>query len=143
MPCFGKSPSATAIWQRPQIPRPPHTESRSAPSLRAASSTLVPSGKRPRLPEGVKTTRCSWATETALLHRRSPTPFAPAPTARFRDVGGRLAVFADPEAAIGVMAHHHVSAQNRLHVLRVERVHDRRRHACADHYRQEGGIQSA
>src|SRR6266498_5064348 len=52
-------PSLTTIWQRPQIPRPPQTESRSTPSARAASSTLVPAANAPRLPEGVKTARTS------------------------------------------------------------------------------------
>ena len=37
--CLANSPSATSIWQRPQMPRPPQTELRSTPSLRAASSS--------------------------------------------------------------------------------------------------------
>ena len=37
--CLANSPSAISIWQRQQMPRPPQTESRSTPSLRAASST--------------------------------------------------------------------------------------------------------
>ena len=50
-------------WQRPQIPRPPQTESMSTPSERAASRTVVPSGNRPRRPDGVKMTSASSATE--------------------------------------------------------------------------------
>ena len=49
--------------QRPgsarRVPRPPQTESMSTPRLRAACSSGVPSGKRPRLPDGVKTTSAS------------------------------------------------------------------------------------
>ena len=55
-PCLANSPSATSTWQRPHRPRPPQTESMSTPRLRAACSTGVPTGKLPRLPEGVKTT---------------------------------------------------------------------------------------
>ena len=44
MPSLANSPSPTSTWQRPQMPRPPQTESRSTPSLRAASSSDVPSG---------------------------------------------------------------------------------------------------
>src|SRR4051794_32014070 len=54
MPSLENLPSPISIWHRPQMPRPPQTESRSTPSLRAASSTVVPSGKRPRLPDGAK-----------------------------------------------------------------------------------------
>ncbi len=60
-PCLGNSPSASTTWQRPQRPRPPHTESMSTPSERAACSSGVPSGKRPRRPDGVKTTSASVA----------------------------------------------------------------------------------
>ena len=59
MPSLANSPSATSIWQRPQSALPPQTESMSTPRLRAACSTGVPTGKWPRLPEGVKTTRGS------------------------------------------------------------------------------------
>ena len=59
MPCLANSPSPSVTWQRPQIARPPQTESMSTPSARAACSTGVPSAKRPRLPEGVKTIRCA------------------------------------------------------------------------------------
>ena len=58
-PCLAKSPSMTSTWQRPHRARPPHTESTSTPSVRAACSSGVPSAKRPRLPEGVKTTSAS------------------------------------------------------------------------------------
>src|SRR5678815_2891048 len=39
------------------MPRPPHTESRSTASARAASRTLVPTGNEPRFPEGMNATR--------------------------------------------------------------------------------------
>ena len=38
------------------MPRPPQTESTPTPSVRAAERSGVPTGKRPRLPEGMKTT---------------------------------------------------------------------------------------
>src|SRR5277367_5253304 len=60
-PCLANSPSATSTWQRPHKPRPPQTESMSTPRLRAACSSGVPTGKLPRLPEGVNTTRGSRA----------------------------------------------------------------------------------
>ncbi len=49
------------------MPRPPQTESTSTPSVRAAESSGVPTGKRPRLPEGVKTTSGS----LTVMGRRS------------------------------------------------------------------------
>ncbi len=54
---LANSPSPTFTWQRPQMARPPQTESMSTPSARAACNTGVPTAKRPRLPEGVKTMR--------------------------------------------------------------------------------------
>ena len=63
-PCLENSPSATSTWQRPQMPRPPQTESMSTPSERAACNKDEPSGKRPRRPEGVKTTKASGALKT-------------------------------------------------------------------------------
>src|ERR1051326_2119219 len=54
MPSLAKLPSLTSIWQRPQMPRPPHTESMSTPRLRAAVSTGVPQANRPRRPDGMK-----------------------------------------------------------------------------------------
>ena len=49
MPCLANSPSPTVIWQRPQMARPPQTESMSTPSVRAACSTGVPIGEAPPL----------------------------------------------------------------------------------------------
>ena len=53
MPCLGNSPAPSA---RPGSARrsrgPPHTESRSTPSDRAASSSDVPCANRPRAPDG-------------------------------------------------------------------------------------------
>src|SRR5689334_9729093 len=59
IPCFANSPTLCSTWQRPQIPRPPQTESMSTPSRRAASRTVVPGSNRPRRPDGVKMTRGS------------------------------------------------------------------------------------
>ena len=76
-PCFANSPSASTTWQRPHIPRPPQTESMSTPSERAACSSGVPSGKRPRLPEGVKTTNASVVvTVVASMGERADSPRA-------------------------------------------------------------------
>src|SRR4051794_26478286 len=55
MACLANAPNAGSTWQRPQMPRPPHTESRSTPSSRAASSTVVPVRTAPRRPDGTKT----------------------------------------------------------------------------------------
>ncbi len=68
-PCLANSPSATSTWQRPQMPRPPQTESTSTPSVRAAERSGVPTGKRPRLPEGVKTTSGSLRGHGSPLRR--------------------------------------------------------------------------
>ena len=46
MPSFANSPVLSVTWQRPQMARPPHTESMSTPRLRAAVSTGVPTGSR-------------------------------------------------------------------------------------------------
>ena len=54
IPCLGNDPTPWLTWQRPQIPRPPQTESMSTPSERAASRTVVPAANRPRRPDGVK-----------------------------------------------------------------------------------------
>src|SRR5262245_39720634 len=67
-------PSLTTTWQRPQIPRPPQTESRSTPSVRAASRTLVPAANAPRLPEGVKTARTSEGRLTGAPPWGAPDP---------------------------------------------------------------------
>ncbi len=50
MPCLAKSPSPITTWQRPQIPRPPQTESTSTPNCRAQSRSDEPSGNRPLQP---------------------------------------------------------------------------------------------
>src|SRR5262245_24239967 len=54
------------------MPRPPQTESISTPRLRAACRIGVPSGKRPRLPEGMKTTSASVLEVAPGLMRPSP-----------------------------------------------------------------------
>ena len=58
-PCLAKLPKLGSTWQRPHKPRPPHTESISTPSARAACNKGVPKGKRPRRPDGVNTTKAS------------------------------------------------------------------------------------
>src|ERR1700756_4204845 len=105
MPCLANSPSTCVTWQRPQMPRPPHTESTSTPSARAACRTGVPSGKRPRKPEGVKTMAASSA----------PAPPSLAPAAArlgFRARGRLLAELLEPAHAGGIMAHHGVGGHD-------------------------------
>src|SRR5690606_41668008 len=108
---------------RPQMPRPPHTESRSTPSARAASRRLVPSANRPRLPDGAKTTRRSSATRPPAGFAAAAPGFAVGADRR------RLAEAADPGGAVRIGAVHNVGAEHGLDVLGVERVHDRRGHA--------------
>jgi hypothetical protein len=67
IPCFGNSPTDWTTWQRPQMPRPPQTESMSTPSERAASRTVVPSANRPRRPDGMKMTSASESAVTTWL----------------------------------------------------------------------------
>src|SRR3954466_11072085 len=67
IPHLANRPTLGVIWHRPQIPRPPHTVSRSAPSWRAASRTLVPATTLPSRPDGVKTTR--WNAVTSVTPR--------------------------------------------------------------------------
>src|SRR5579872_6896680 len=55
----------------------------------------------------------------------------------------RLAILSDPGGAIRVVAHHHISAEDRLPILLMKRVHDRRGHPGADHHRQERGAEAA
>src|SRR6202521_4575527 len=56
------------------MPRPPQTESRSTPSLRATSSTLAPSATSSRLPDGVKTILCEpkFSTSRPAAYDRLP-----------------------------------------------------------------------
>src|SRR5277367_2034726 len=98
------------------MPRPPQTVSRSTPSFRAASSRLAPSSNSPRLPDGLKTIRC----EPKPLAPRPATPFAP--TGARLALGRGLAIGANPGAAIGVVAHHDIGAEDRLPVFRMQRV---------------------
>src|SRR5216683_6428057 len=100
------------------MPRPPQTESTSTPSARAACRTGVPSGNRPRKPEGVKTMAASSATASPCL----------APAARglgFRARGRLLAELLEPAHAGGVMAHHRVGRHDRPQNLVVTWVGDR------------------
>src|SRR5262249_13233128 len=107
MPCLANSPSTGFTWQRPQMPRPPQTESISTPSARAACRTGVPIGKRPRRPEGVKTTVASATAPPSL-----------AAAARGRGLGaggagrGLLAELLEPAHAVGVVAHERVGRQD-------------------------------
>ena len=104
MPCFGNEPSAGTTWQRPQMPRPPHTESMSTPSERAASSTVVPGSNRPRRPDGVKMT---WAP----LGRSSARAVAPAgASARGRSASARRRCRGRSPAAASSLAADHGSA---------------------------------
>src|SRR5262245_4061682 len=142
MPCLANSPSAMSTWQRPQMPRPPQTESTSTPSVRAAERSGVPTGKRPRLPEGMKTTSGS----LAVMGRRSGAGRA-APLAAAAEnglaLGARrllLAEALDPTLAVWVVAHHHVGAEAGAHGLGVQRIRDRRGEARGDRHRQEGAV---
>ena len=55
---------------------------------------------------------------------------------------GRLVVLVglDPGHAVAVGAVQHVGAAHGFHLLRADRVHDRRGHAGADHHRDEAGV---
>src|ERR1700733_11052570 len=150
MPCLANSPSMTRTWQRPHIARPPHTESISTPSVRAAWSRGVPIGKRPRFPDGVKTTSASWSVIATLDPTSGGTPamaaLTPAPRGIFvRRSGptgglhrGRFAEFADPARAVRIVSHHHISRHARFDNLQVQRIHDRRGHSGANCHGQEG-----
>src|SRR6266853_2314988 len=159
-PCLGKSPSITSTWQRPHSARPPHTESTSTPRLRAACRSGVPSAKRPRLPEGVKTTSASlslmtsasgipWRSRGSLDAPAVPALAPAARCGRARVSRGRgcarglqrrrLPEAADPARAIRVVAHHHIRRHARPDDLEVHRVHDRGSEAGADRHGEEGG----
>src|SRR6185437_8257133 len=113
---------------------PPHTESMSTPNERAACKSGVPSGKRPRLPEGVKTTSASGSADTATM-----TSLAPAARSALAGRGsggaggprcrGSLAEPADPAHAVRIVPHHDVRPHDGPYDLGVQRVHDRRGHA--------------
>ncbi len=70
MPCLGKLPSAGMTWQRPQLPRPPQTESRSTPSERAASRRSSRGSNRPRRPDGREDQRASRLGRRSVGRRR-------------------------------------------------------------------------
>src|SRR3954452_3449251 len=149
MPCFANSPTLCSTWQRPQIPRPPQTESMSTPSLRAASRTVVPGADRPRRPDGVKMTRASSATSSFLAIAGSaadggagldpgPSP-VDAPTAglalrrRGPELGGTA-------AGILVVPLEHVRGNDgRPDALR-DRVRDRAGQARGDRHPQERAV---
>ena len=135
-----------STWQRPQIPRPPQTESMSTPSERAASRTVVPSGKRPRRPDGVKMTSGVGGLAHGRPLSRRPR-FRPAP-ARAGDVDPAplLALQRgrperpDPAAALGVVAHQHVGGHHRMADTFGDRVRDRRREPAGDRHREVAAV---
>src|SRR5262245_27985225 len=130
-----------STWQRPQMPRPPQTESTSTPSVRAAESSGVPAGKRPRLPEGMKTTSGSLAVMGRWSGAGGAAPLAAAADgSAFRARRLLLAEAGDPALAMRVVAHHHVGAEAGAHGLGVQRVRDRRGEARGDRHRQEGAV---
>src|SRR6266550_817909 len=110
IPCLAKLPTLCSTWQRPQIPRPPQTESMSTPRDRAASRTVVPVGNRPRRPDGVKMTSASSATVTVPLADRDGAAIDPA-TADLA-LGDGHPMGADPARAIGVVAHQDVGGHD-------------------------------
>src|SRR3984885_8667262 len=137
-PSFANSPSATSTWQRPQSARPPHTESMSTPRLRAACRSGVPSGKWPRFPEGMNTTRGARATMRAAgpSGRAAAMPALAASAGRLACAGGpggragtgrrqRVAKTPDPARAIRIVAQHHVGTHDRLDDFDVHGVGDR------------------
>src|SRR5664279_417175 len=119
------------------MPRPPQTESRSTPSFRAVSRMLAPSATSSRLPDGVKT----------ILRKAKRS--APRPPPSLAPAAGRLALgrgFSerfDPLAAVRVVAHHDIGAEDRLPVFWMQRVHDRGGETRADHHRQEARVEAA
>src|SRR6185295_5772170 len=149
MPCFANSPSPTVIWQRPQIARPPQTESMSTPSDRAACSTGVPIGKRPRRPEGVNTISASSLSVIPLS--AAAASFLALPASRIDIIArsrrasiaglrrrwGRFAELANPGEAVGIDAVQHIGAHDRVHVFIMQRIHDRARHPVRGGHRQE------
>src|SRR5579871_3905259 len=151
-PSLANSPCETSTWQRPQMPRPPHTESMSTPRLRAAWSKGVPMTKRPRRPEGMNTTSASGlpvlaAGRSARASGRgagsgTPAPAFPPAAGAFLALGQRLAELLDPAHAVLVMAHGHVRAHDRRHLLGVERIGDGRGHAGADQHGEERSIEA-
>src|SRR5215472_483642 len=142
-PSLANSPSAISIWQRPQIPRPPQTESMSTPRLRAACSSGVPSGNRPRRPEGMKTTSASGlpAAPGAAGSGTAAAAFPAAPGTLFA-LGQRLAELLDPAHAILIMAHGDVGAEDRRHLLRMERIGDGRGHARTDQHGKKRSVEA-
>src|SRR5579884_3096843 len=153
IPCLGNSPRLGRTWQRPKRPRPPQTESMSTPKARAASRTVVPTGKRPRRPEGVKTTKTSPPSGSPLRPPPSPvTPWVAGTSARFRraqeaatvhppgSLDGRLPVGSQPGGGVGVVAHEDVGGKDRLADLRPEGIGDRRRQSGPNGHGQEGGV---
>src|SRR5688572_22778978 len=152
MPCFANSPSATRTWQRPQMARPPQTESMSTPSVRAAASSGVPTANRPRLPDGVKTTSGSGRLTKPRSGRRNRstavTAFAAPTRGRSRARGSRrggarswcLTEPADPARAVRVVTHHDVRRHARADDVPVQGVRDCGRKARRDRHREEGAV---
>src|SRR5210317_1828262 len=103
---------------------PPHTESMSTPRLRAACKTGVPSGKRPRFPEGEKTTRYSSSADIFLTAFAAATASA-APTTPWCLGSIGIPVIANPLAAFGVVSHDDIGAAHCLHQLGVQWVGNR------------------
>ena len=105
-PCLANSPTACVTWQRPQMPRPPQTESMSTPSERAACSTMVPTGNRPRRPEGVKTTNGSfvlmWPPRLSLRVLRCPPRGLISLGAARREIAVRACVAYRPSAFLAL-----------------------------------------
>src|SRR6185312_13101494 len=110
-----------------QMARPPHTESTSTPNERAACRSGVPRGKRPRLPDGVKTTSASGVSaDTAAMASLAPPACGTFAGGRSRGpLRRRLAEPADPTHAVRIVAHHDVRAHDGPNDLGMQRVHDR------------------
>src|SRR3954447_12842029 len=136
-------------WQRPQIPRPPHTESISTPSRRAASRTVVPVSNRPRRPDGVKMTSASSVTTLLLVRSAAdggtglgtgPAPIDPSATDVA--VGRADAMGPDPARRILVVALENVRGHDGGPDAFGDRIGDRARQARGNRHRQERAVDS-
>ena len=138
-PCLANSPSLDrrpGSARRCRARRRPNRCRRRA--RRAACSTGVPIAKRPRLPDGVKTTS---AVRQPRRRRPSRRPRAPRRSLRSPAAAARGSL-ADPARAVGIVAHQHVGAHDAGHLLDVQRVGDGRGHAGADRHGQEGRVEA-
>ena len=107
----------------------------------------MPLAKRPRRPEGVKTTRCQPRRSPGARLQphaalRPPAPrLPPAAAASGRRTRAFVAVAGDPGRAMLVVPVHHVGRPDRVPHVGVQGARDRRGQAGRDRHRQEGRVQ--